>query len=54
MGQPSVVLRRPAKGEDLWSIAKRYSTTSQEICSANGLNEDQPLGNQMLLIPRKR
>ncbi|MGM9538917.1 MAG: LysM peptidoglycan-binding domain-containing protein [Candidatus Onthomonas sp.] len=53
-GQPSVVLRRPTNGEDLWSIAKRYATTSQEICGANGLNEDQPLGNQMLLIPRKR
>lgn len=53
-GQPSVVLRRPAAGEDLWSVAKSYSTTTQEICSANDLNEDQPLGSQMLLIPRKR
>ncbi|MCD7945016.1 MAG: LysM peptidoglycan-binding domain-containing protein [Clostridiales bacterium] len=53
-GQPSVVLRRPAPSESLWDIAKRCSTTCQEICSANGLAEDQPLGNQMLLIPRKR
>lgn len=53
-GQPSVILRRPGKGERLWEIAKRYSTTCQEICAANGLAEDQLLGDQMLLIPRKR
>lgn len=53
-GQPSVVLRRPGAGESLWEIAKRYSTTCQEICAANGLSEDQTLGTQMLLIPRKR
>ncbi len=53
-GQPSVVLRRPAPSESLWDIAKRCFTTCQEICAANGLTEDQPLGDQMLLIPRKR
>lgn len=53
-GQPSVVLRRPAPSESLWDIAKRCSTTCQEICTANGLAEDQTLGDQMLLIPRKR
>ncbi len=53
-GQPSVVLRRPAPLESLWDIAKCCSTTCQEICAANGLAEDQPLGDQMLLIPRKR
>ncbi|MCC8128858.1 MAG: DUF3794 domain-containing protein [Clostridiales bacterium] len=53
-GQPSVMLRRPAPSESLWDIAKRCCTTCQEICAANGLAEDQPLGEQMLLIPRKR
>lgn len=53
-GQPSVVLRRPSRGEDLWNIAKRYSTTVEEICGANGLTEDQLSEGQMLLIPRKR
>lgn len=53
-GQPSIILRRPAEGESMWDIAKRYSTTCQEICGANGLSEEQALGTQMLLIPRKR
>ncbi len=53
-GQPSIVLRRPAAGEQMWDIAKRYATTCQEICAANGLSEEQALGTQMLLIPRKR
>lgn len=52
--QPSVVLRRPARGEDLWSIAKRYATTIEEICGANDLTEEQLSDGQMLLIPRKR
>lgn len=52
--QPSVVLRRPARGEDLWNIAKRYSTTVEEICGANDLTEEQLSDGQMLLIPRKR
>ncbi|HIS52823.1 MAG TPA: DUF3794 domain-containing protein [Candidatus Onthomonas avicola] len=53
-GQPSVVLRRPEPGESLWELAKRYATTGQEICAANGITEEQALGDQMLLIPRKR
>ncbi|MCC8182132.1 MAG: hypothetical protein LIO45_04020 [Clostridiales bacterium] len=52
--QPSIVLRRSVSSEGLWEIAKRYSTTCQEICVANDLMEDQPLDGQMLLIPRKR
>ena len=53
-GQPSIVLRRPAAGEQMWDIAKRYATTCQEICGANGLSEEQALDSRMLLIPRKR
>ena len=53
-GQPSIVLRRPTAGEQMWDIAKRYATTCQEICGANGLSEEQTLDSRMLLIPRKR
>ena len=54
-GQPSIVLRRPMPGETLWALAKRYGTTCQEICAANGLApEQEPAVGQMLLIPRVR
>lgn len=52
--QPSVVLRRPGKGDTLWGIAKRYCTTMEEITCANDLEEESLSEEQMLLIPRKR
>ena len=53
-GQPSVILRMAAPGEDLWDIAKACCTTSEQIRSANRLEGDSlPIG-QMLLIPSVR
>ncbi|MCL1807585.1 MAG: DUF3794 domain-containing protein [Oscillospiraceae bacterium] len=53
--RPSVVLRRCHPGEGLWDIAKRYHTTTKELCMANGLEdcEAAPDG-KLLLIPKKR
>ena len=52
---PSVVLRLFEEEESLWEIAKRYSTTTEIIRSANDLAEDRTCSaGQMLLIPRKR
>jgi hypothetical protein len=53
--QPGVVLRRCHPGEGLWDLAKRYNTTMNELCLANGLEdcEETPDG-RLLLIPKKR
>ncbi|MDR0293303.1 MAG: DUF3794 domain-containing protein [Oscillospiraceae bacterium] len=53
--RPSVVLRRCQPGEGLWEIAKRYSTTTGELCLANGLEDCEAAPDGMLLlIPKKR
>lgn len=52
--QPSVVLRFAAPGEELWDIAKAYSTTRECIAQANQLEEDRLPTGQMLLIPSMR
>lgn len=53
-GQPSVVLRMAAPGEELWDIAKAYSTTQERILQANQLEADALPTGQMLLIPSVR
>ena len=52
--QPSVVLRLAAPGEELWDLAKAYSTTRECIVQANQLEDDGLPVGQMLLIPSKR
>lgn len=52
--QPSVVLRLAAPGEELWDIAKAYSTTQERILQANQLEGDELPVGQMLLIPSTR
>ena len=52
--RPSVVLRMPSPGEELWDIAKAHGTTMEQILQANELEEDAlPIG-RMLLIPSTR
>ena len=51
---PSVVLRLAAPGEELWDIAKAYSTTRERIIQANQLEGDRLPTGQMLLIPSVR
>ena len=52
---PSLVLRMLKRGESLWSLAKQYRTTVEDILKANELTEEAAAAvGQMLLIPRKR
>jgi len=52
--RPSVVLRMPAPGEELWDIAKAHGTTMEQILQANELEEDTLPVGRMLLIPSTR
>lgn len=52
--RPSIVLRILDEGERLWDVAKRYGTTTGDIVRANELENEQPCGGTLLLIPRKR
>jgi len=52
---PSIVLRSLQSRESLWEIAKRYSSTEEEIRRANDLAEEAELPTgRLLLIPRCR
>ena len=52
--RPSVVLRMPAPGEELWDIAKAHGTTMTQILQANELEEETLPVGRMLLIPSTR
>ena len=52
--RPSVVLRMPAPGEELWDIAKAHGTTMEQILQANELEEEALPYGRMLLIPSTR
>ena len=52
--RPSVVLRMPSPGEELWDIAKAHGTTMEQILQANELEEDALPYGRMLLIPSTR
>ena len=54
VNQPGIVIYFADDNETLWDIAKRYNTTTQEIASVNGINEDEILNKrQQLLIPKR-
>ena len=47
------MLYYPTRGESLWSVAKKYSTTESKLSSANGgIKEVTPGG--VLIIPSKK
>lgn len=52
--RPSVVLRMPSPGEELWDIAKAHGTTIEQILQANELEEEALPSGRMLLIPSTR
>ena len=52
--RPSVVLRMPSPGEELWDIAKAHGTTMEQILQANELEEEALPAGRMLLIPSAR
>lgn len=52
--RPSVVLRLPEPGEELWDIAKACGTTKSRIIQANELTGEEIPRHKMLLIPSAR
>lgn len=50
---PSVTMKRVNMGENLWALAKRYSSTRDLIKEANAL-EDEPEAGIIILIPKRR
>ncbi|MBQ8404661.1 MAG: DUF3794 domain-containing protein [Clostridia bacterium] len=45
-----IVLYYPMRGEDLWSVAKKYNTTVEKLSALNG-GAKEPLGGGVLIIP---
>ena len=53
--QPSVVLEHLPAGARLWDVAKRRHSTCADILAANGLEKEEDIdGERLLLIPRRR
>ena len=53
-GAGCLTLYFPEPGEQVWEIAKRYSTAPAAILEENGLTDDGAAGEGMLLIPAVR
>lgn len=52
---PSVVLRRMVDGMRLWDMAKMHHSTCGDILAANGLEREEDIPrDRLLLVPRKR
>lgn len=52
---PSVIVKRLPSDCDIWTLAKEYSTTVEEIKLANDITEDIRLtAGRMVLVPKKR
>ena len=52
---PSLVLRCLRRQENAWDLAKRYHTTIASILAANGLEREEEIPcDKLLLIPKKR
>ncbi len=43
-----IVLYYPTRGEDLWSVAKKYNTTVEKLCALNG-GAKEPLSGVMII-----
>ena len=51
--RPSIVLRRPAAGECLWDIAKRYRVSCDSLKRMNPDLQDGVAGQQVILWHRQ-
>ncbi|MBQ3968995.1 MAG: DUF3794 domain-containing protein [Clostridia bacterium] len=47
----SLILYYASKGEDVWSIAREYCTSVEQVREENDLTEDCLIGDRMLMIP---
>ena len=50
---PSLTLCGILEGESWWELGKRMRASADEIMAANGIEEGDPPGDRMLLIPKK-
>ncbi len=48
---PALVMRPLSEGEQLWDAAKRWNSTVEAICEANGLSDGNAPSGKLLLIP---
>lgn len=52
--QPGIVIYFADENEELWDIAKRYHTTTDELAAINSIEEDAVLSKrQQLVIPKR-
>ena len=51
---PSLVVYRAGQGDTLWNLAKKNRSSSKLIVEANGLEREDNVAGQLLIIPKKR
>ncbi len=51
---PSLIVYRAGQGDTLWNLAKKNRSTSKLILEANGLENEDNVAGQLLIIPKKR
>ncbi len=51
---PSLIVYRAGQGDTLWYLAKKNQSTSRLIIEANGLENEENMEGQLLIIPKKR
>ncbi len=51
---PALVVYRAGQGDTLWNLAKKNRSTSRLIVEANGLEREDDVAGQLLIIPKKR
>ena len=49
----NIVLYYPTRGENLWTVAKKYNTTTEKLSAANSGAKD-PLDGSVLIIPSEK
>lgn len=48
----NIVLYYPSRGDDLWTVAKKYNTTVEKLTTLNGITKDDVSGG-VLVIPAR-
>ena len=48
----NIVLYYPSRGDDLWTVAKKYNTTVEKLTALNGITKDDVSGG-VLVIPTR-
>lgn len=54
MSRPPILIYYPHRGEELWEIAKKYSTTVAALREANHIQSDVTADDSVIIIPRRR